>query len=181
MLSPDVPAHLLVTVVPERLARELRAHNQEHRPEHRVRLRMAMHTGDVVSDERGMGGKSLFEAFRLLDNGTLKHALAGSSAKVALLLSDRFYREVVQHDPDLAPAAYRAVTPRAGHIEMAARIRLLSDPLPDRPATDRDFDEFYLKNFRLVRNIVNSRALDWTLADGLEQAIEEAADRITGG
>lgn len=173
VLSPGTPVRLLVTLVPEHLAFELRAHNQGCRPEHRLRLRMVMQAGEIHFDQNGLYGEPVDGACRLLDSAPARRAFADSSAQLAFLVSDEFYRQVVQRDPDLTRAAYRLVRGRVGNVNAAAWVRLLPDPvsepvvrnLADRDRRDiHDFDAFYLENFRLVRNIVNSRAQDWTLA-----------------
>lgn len=173
VLSPETPVRLLVTLVPEHLAFELRAHNQGCRPEHRLRLRLVMQDGEIRFDRAGAYGPPIDVAFRLLDSAAARRAFADSSAELAFLVSDEFYCQVVQRDPDLTRAAYRPVRGRVGDVNAVAWVRLLPDPvsepvvpdLADRDRRDgRDFDAFYLENFRLVRNIVNSRAQDWTLA-----------------
>jgi hypothetical protein len=86
---------LLDTVVPE-LARLLADHNTHH-PDHRFRLRVVVHAGEVHYDRRGCFGEALDIAFRLLDAPELKQALRRTPASLVLIVSEDIYRSVVRH------------------------------------------------------------------------------------
>jgi hypothetical protein len=53
LVPPEVPKSLLVTGVLRELAAELRTHNVVHSQEARIRLRMAVHAGEVQRDKEG--------------------------------------------------------------------------------------------------------------------------------
>jgi RNA polymerase sigma factor (sigma-70 family) len=191
LIPPEVPLGLLLTVLPNELAAVLHEHNRNHPSETRIRLRLAIHAGEVQYDEHGLVGESISVAFRLLDSRPLKQTLARSSADLALIMSDQFFRDVLKLDAALDPGAYRREVIRLRDTRAVAWIRLYPDPHlearrtvgrdprhtsthGDRPGAQPgadDFDEFYLSNFRLVRNVVNTRAQDWTLA---EEVADEA-------
>lgn len=191
LVPPAVPTHLLLAVVPNELAAVLREHNRNRRPEARIRLRLSIHAGEVQADSSGIAGQSITLALRLLDSPSLKRALARSSGELALIMSESFYRGVIRQDPAFDPAAYQLVTIAVKETKVRAWIRVFPDPhLPARGTADHDprqasthgdrprgrpgagdFDEFYLSNCRLVRNVINARAQDWTLA---EEVTDEA-------
>jgi class 3 adenylate cyclase len=83
-LAPaEVPKSGFAEVLPEALAEGLRAHNDGHRAEEQIRLRMALHAGEVSYDDHGVTGAAINLAFRLVDAGPLKEALAGSPGLLA--------------------------------------------------------------------------------------------------
>src|SRR5271165_3876442 len=75
----------------------LRAHNDSHPREEQIRLRMALHAGEVNYDEHGVTAASINLAFRLLEARELKAALASSPGVLAVIASPWFYEEVVRH------------------------------------------------------------------------------------
>jgi tetratricopeptide (TPR) repeat protein len=126
LVPAEVPKGLLVEKVPLALAADLRAHNDTHPGQQRIRLRMALHAGEVRYDEHGVTGASVNLAFRLLDAGPLKAALAGSPGVLAVIASSWFFDEVVRHYP--VATAYCQVEVSVKETTTAAWICL-----PDQP------------------------------------------------
>ncbi|MFC0111122.1 ATP-binding protein [Kibdelosporangium aridum] len=110
ILGPtDVQKSLFVESLPLALVKELRRHNAAHPEQARIRLRLALHAGEVVHDAHGVTGKALNLAFRLCDAPPLKAALAASPGLLAVISSEWFYEEVVRNSPAAEPASYRQV------------------------------------------------------------------------
>ena len=109
LVPPEVPKNLLVANVPLDLVSELADYNSTHDVEARIRLRMAVHAGEVIHDQHGVAGKALNIAFRLLDSQDLKQALRSSSGILAVISSEWFFDEVIRNDPASVPASYRPV------------------------------------------------------------------------
>ncbi len=109
LVPSEVPKSVFVESVPRELAEALREHNATHTDEERIRLRMALHAGEVYYDEHGVTAESINLAFRLLDAGQLKAALADSPGALALIVSPWFFDEVVRHSPAADAATYRPV------------------------------------------------------------------------
>src|SRR5208337_1655264 len=97
LVPAEVPKSLLVESLPPALIAALKNHNGEHPGQQPVRLRMALHAGEVTYDEHGVTGTSVNLAFRLLDAKDLKAALARSASVLAVIVSSWFYEEVVRH------------------------------------------------------------------------------------
>ncbi|WP_460999991.1 hypothetical protein [Streptomonospora sediminis] len=109
-LAKSVLIHPLI----HELAVRLRAHNRTAAPQTAVRVRVALHAGEVyVGGQGGAGGATsavgspLEILARMVDAPALKTALAEApeGVSVALLLSQHFYDETVRHgyagiDPD---------------------------------------------------------------------------------
>ena len=88
---------MLVESLPSALVTALRAHNGAHPGPERIRLRMALHAGEVHYDEHGVTAAAVNLAFRLLEASALKAALAGSPGVLAVIVSSWFFEEVVRH------------------------------------------------------------------------------------
>jgi tetratricopeptide (TPR) repeat protein len=109
LIPAEVPKGLFVESIPRELAGALQEHNAAHRAEERIRLRVALHAGEVYYDEHGVTAESINLAFRLLDARPLKSALADSPGVLAVIVSPWFFDEVVRHSPAGDAATYRPV------------------------------------------------------------------------
>jgi class 3 adenylate cyclase len=89
---------LLTTFVPT-LTVLLSRHNTE-RPEHQLRMRVAVHAGDVHYDTRGCFGEALDITFRLLDAPEVKGRLSKTAGPLVLVVSDDIYRTLIRHQYD---------------------------------------------------------------------------------
>ena len=105
LVPAEVPKGLLAESLPPALVTALRAHNAAHPGAEQIRLRMALHAGEVRYDEHGVTAASVNLAFRLLEAGALKAALAASPGVLAVIASSWFFEEVVRHS-SAAPAYY---------------------------------------------------------------------------
>jgi len=108
LVPPEVRKSVFVGPLLPALVGALRRHNDAHRRPDRIRLRMALHAGEVRHDQHGVTGVSIVRAFRLLECDEVKRALADSSGLLAVIASSWFFEEVIQDDPANA-AEYRPV------------------------------------------------------------------------
>ena len=97
LIGPEVPKSVFVESLPSTLVSALCMHNGEHPDPERIRLRMALHAGEVNLDEHGATGASINLTFRLLEYGPVKAALAESPGVLAVIASAWFFEEVVRH------------------------------------------------------------------------------------
>jgi hypothetical protein len=104
-----VPKGRFVESLPRALAAALGEHNRGRCGEERIRLRMAVHAGEVRYDKHGVTGVSVNLASRLAEAPSLKEALAGSPGVLAVIASSWFFDEVVRQSPAIDPASYRQV------------------------------------------------------------------------
>ena len=107
LVPPEVPKALLAESLPSALVTALQAHNGTHPGPERIRLRMALHAGEVHYDEHGVTAAAVTLAFRLLEASALKAALASSPGVLAVIASSWFFEEVVRHSANAA--GYRRV------------------------------------------------------------------------
>jgi hypothetical protein len=109
LAPPEVPKVAFVEALPDALVTTLREHNATHNTEERIRLRMALHAGEINYDDHGVAGAAVNLTFRLLDSDPLRKALAGSPGVLALVTSSWFYDEVVRHSLVIDHGAYRQI------------------------------------------------------------------------
>ncbi len=109
LVPPEVPKELLAESLPASLAAELDRHNRTHDAPERIRLRMALHAGEVRYDRHGTTAAAVNLAFRLLEADAIKAALAADQGVLAVITSAWFFHEVIRHNPACDPAVYRRV------------------------------------------------------------------------
>lgn len=95
-----------VADVPSALVTALVEHNAAHPPEEQLRMRMALHAGEITRDAHGVTGHAIIHTARLLDAAPLKDALRESTGVLAIIASAWFYDEVVCQHKDYAPDEY---------------------------------------------------------------------------
>ncbi len=130
LIPPEVPKAPLAEALPRELAGALREHNAAHPEQERIRLRMALHAGEVGFGEHGVTAASVSLTFRLLDAPPLKAALAGSPGVLALIASAWFFDEVIRHSAAADPATYRRVGVTFKETSAVAWIALPDHPYP---------------------------------------------------
>ena len=101
-----------------------------------MRLRLALHGGEVSHDAYGVTGTAITLAFRLLDAGPLRQALAGSQGVLAVIASAWFYEEVIRHTGGCDPARWRRVQVTVKETREDGWISLPDAPYPDQPDAD---------------------------------------------
>lgn len=127
LFRPDVPKDRVVRDLPWALAAALAEHNHVHAVQAQIRLRIAVHAGEVQHDGRGVVGDAVNAAFRLLDARPLKEALATSSGAVAVIVSEPIYRDVIRHTPASRPDTYRQIEVEVKETRTTAWVCLPDD------------------------------------------------------
>jgi hypothetical protein len=107
VIPPTVAKSMLIDSLPEHLAATLVAHNTTHAAAERIRLRMALHAGEIHYDEHGVVGRAIDHTFRLLDAEEFKIALACSTGALAVITSSWFFEEVVWYGSTHIRTAFR--------------------------------------------------------------------------
>ncbi len=108
LVGPEVPKSVFAETLPSALVAALCRHNGAHPGPERIRVRMVLHAGEVTFDQHGATAASVNLAFRLLECGPVKAALAASPGVLAVIASSWFFEEVVRHST-ADPAEYHAV------------------------------------------------------------------------
>jgi len=143
-LPPATDMSVLLGALIHRLRAEVRRHNEVSSSSAQMRLRLAVHTGEVQWDGNGLVGTAVDHAFRILEAAPFKEAVTSSEAMVALIVSERVYGDVVRHGRgDVDPSDFWQVSvsvkeTRTTAWMMAPGLRLA--PMRDAPAADLALD-----------------------------------------
>ncbi|WP_206796336.1 WD40 repeat domain-containing protein [Amycolatopsis sp. MtRt-6] len=122
-----VPKELLVVAVPAPLSQGIRDYNASRNPNARMRLRMALDSGEGETGEHIWSSRAGIHATRLRDADVVKEALAGSRGVLTVVTSDWFYQEVVRQSRVIDPRTYRQITVRAKETTAIAWLCLPDD------------------------------------------------------
>jgi hypothetical protein len=109
LASANVRKSRFVDVLPQHLVTALEVHKAMCKVEERIRLRVAVHAGELLRDRYGVTGAALNLAFRLLNADVAKTALDASTRPLALVVLSWFFDEVVRHVPGIDLASYRPI------------------------------------------------------------------------
>ncbi|MGW3991922.1 hypothetical protein ACWEF6_00385 [Amycolatopsis sp. NPDC004772] len=165
LAPPEIPKGPFVEFLPTALAVALHRHNRTHHPSERIRLRMALHAGEVAYDDHGVTGTAINQTFRLLEAPPLKEALKASRGVLALITSAWFFDEVVRHSNSLDSTTFRSVQVTVKETRTTGWISLPDRPYPPdtslvakdpthAPATssDTDYDQIRRRYLELLRD-----------------------------
>ncbi|MBP2337699.1 hypothetical protein JOF41_003877 [Saccharothrix coeruleofusca] len=130
LVPASTPKNVLLTDVLPKLAAELEDHNALAPAPERIRLRFALHAGEVRRVDHGIVGEGVIHASRLLDSAELREALRQSAEAIAVIVSDGFHRDVVRHDPRTEPEKFHPVFVRVKELRVKAWIKYSTPPSP---------------------------------------------------
>ncbi|WP_410596899.1 ATP-binding protein [Amycolatopsis sp. lyj-23] len=121
---------LLDPLLPKLLA-GLVDHNHRAPPAEQIRLRVAVHAGEITHDEQGMTGHDLVVVCRLLDAAELRIALAHAESPLAVGVSDHVYETIVRHGyRGIEPSTYHPVTVQVKKTRLHGWIHVPGSPVP---------------------------------------------------
>lgn len=96
----EVPKTLLLSQLIPALSLLLTEYNREHRDEQPLRMRAAMHAGEVLTDEHNCFGQAVNLCCRLLDSRELKKQFGRTDAPLILVVSQDIYDNIVRQGYD---------------------------------------------------------------------------------
>lgn len=131
ILAPaSVPKAHFAAVLPHAMDDALRLYNDERTDKEQIKLRLALHAGEVTADSQGFAGTAVTVAFRLLNAMQLKAAMSGSLATLGVIASDWFFDDVIRHRPEHEPHTYHKVMVETKEMNGAGWIRLVDHDVP---------------------------------------------------
>jgi hypothetical protein len=105
-----VPIAVLIDPLAELVEAGLRKHNELSSDVAQIRLRMALHAGHILFDDKGVVGHNLTLLFDLLDAHVFKSEFAETTGELGLITSEYVYDDVIRHCPGrLDPADYEPI------------------------------------------------------------------------
>lgn len=140
LVPAEVPKSRLADQLPSRLVVELLRHNAVYAREAAIKLRVAVHAGEVHHDEHGAMGQAVNLTCRLVEAPAAKSALRSSMSILALIASDHFYHDVINQDPGTEPGSYREIsvplreeTPTVGWLRLLPNHSVSDYPVSEHP------------------------------------------------
>lgn len=125
ILPPTVAKSTLVEALPIQLVTALREYNAGRPSEESIRLRLALHAGEIHYDDHGVVGRAVNHTFRLLDAPAFTLAHARSGGLLSMITSAWFFDEVVWHSVSAARDTYSRIRVTAKETDAIAWIRLV--------------------------------------------------------
>ncbi|MGI8447910.1 MAG: hypothetical protein ACR2MP_12170 [Streptosporangiaceae bacterium] len=134
LIRPGVSKARLIDDLVRELVTALRHFNRNRLPQARMRLRVALHAGEVHLDGTGFGGESVVAVMRLIEADALRDALKTAPDDLAVIVSEQLHRDVVlQRYRGIDPAEYREVHVSRKQFSQRAWIRVPGLPIRSRP------------------------------------------------
>jgi hypothetical protein len=114
--------------------RRIRGHNTSSVGQPRIRLRVALHAGELHDDPQGWAGTDLIAACRLVNGDPVYRQLRTNPwADLVLVVSEQIYHGVVEHGyRDIDPADYQPVEVSVKEFHARAWLQLVSSGLPEQ-------------------------------------------------
>lgn len=142
LLPPDIAKADLVAQFPARMRDELRRYNHVHAEEAQIRLRLAIHAGEVAEGSHGRVSKAASFTFRILDAPEAKAAQREAQADLVLITSELLYEDVVVQDAAADPDAFRRIPvkvkagehPAWAWLRVFGRVNGVVTAVPEVPA-----------------------------------------------
>jgi hypothetical protein len=152
-----LPAVMLLHPVAEQLRAGVRRYNRFRIELAQIRLRTAVHAGQVCFDSHGVSGDAVTHMFRMLEAPAFKQALDVSGADFALVTSNAIFTEVVLPGMSLIdPAMYAPVRIRCKETSARAWVYL---PPVRHPALGHYADRGATIHLRTVAGAVKRSAI----------------------
>jgi hypothetical protein len=141
VIGPEVTKPRLVSDLVRELDTALRRWNSFRLARARMRLRVALHNGEVLLDGDGLAGEAVVVLMRLLDAAPLRQALTTAPDDLAVIVSDRMHHDaVVQGHRGIDPADYREVRVSLKEFSQPAWIRVPGLPAAGAGPADAGID-----------------------------------------
>ncbi len=131
VVPPHFPKVRLLYPLIAHLSSELVRYNASAPPALRIRVRVAIHAGEIRLDEYGVTGRPKVLLARLLDSRVLRDALteAPDEVPMVILVSDRFHEDIQdQGEPGLDILSYQPVTVQEKETDVRAWLHI-PDPV----------------------------------------------------
>ncbi|RSM46064.1 hypothetical protein DMA12_12325 [Amycolatopsis balhimycina DSM 5908] len=125
LVPAGYPKAVFSEVLPGELTASLAVHNASHRRPERIRLRVALHAGEVSYDVHGTAGAAIVHTFRLLHSRVMANAAAHAGGDLAVIASAWFYDEIIRHSPVSRPDLFRQVRVQEKETAAWGWVRLL--------------------------------------------------------
>jgi tetratricopeptide (TPR) repeat protein/DNA polymerase III delta prime subunit len=139
VVPADVSKVLLLDPLLPALSAALVAHNRAVPQPERIRLRVAVHAGEITYDDHGVSGHDLVVVSRLLDAGELRLALARTDVPLVVGVTELLYDSIVRHGyRGIDASSYHPVVVQVKKTRLSAWIHLPGAHAPPFTAEPRE-------------------------------------------
>jgi hypothetical protein len=136
LFDPQLATARVVDVATGRLGAALAELNGRVPGHERLRLRIALHRGEVLIDAHGFVGGALVEASRLSNAAVLREQLEATAADMALIVSDQAWKQLLGSRPEPAGRwGFHLVEFTAHGVTTRAWMQVPDPPTRTRSAT----------------------------------------------
>jgi class 3 adenylate cyclase len=97
IVPPHIPTAVVIGLLHLKLPGELRRHNRTYGESVRIKLRVAVNVGPVMSDELGISGEAIIRTARLIDAPALKDAMEAAGAALGIITLEFVYETAIRH------------------------------------------------------------------------------------
>jgi hypothetical protein len=129
LFDPELSTARLVGVVLGDLNASMTRCNRQAPGNERLRLRVALHRGEILHDRHGFVGGALVEACRLSNAAALREQLDATAADLGLIVSDQVWKQLGRHHQALGSSAWHPVEFSTHGVATRAWLQA-----PDHPA-----------------------------------------------
>jgi hypothetical protein len=139
LIDSTVPKIDIVGPLLDHLVTGLRRHNEGKPLQEWMRLRVALHAGEVQRDNKGWGGDALTMTFRMSEAPAVKKALVATPrAQCIIVVSNELFQAVIRHGHPLANSdAYHPISVSLRDRSTQAWVRVPGyATLPHLPVAD---------------------------------------------
>jgi hypothetical protein len=129
-VDAHVPRNVLLDRFSTGLAMQLVRHNRTRPMDtHRIRVRLAMHAGDLLRDPDPVHGYAVILAARLLDAEALRACLRATDQPLAVIVSEAIYDNIVRPGyPPMNPIEWCPVLAATKEGPVQAWVHVPGDP-----------------------------------------------------
>jgi class 3 adenylate cyclase len=132
VVPPHIPTARVMTLLHRELPGKLQRHNRTYSELARIRLRVAINVGPVMSDAVGISGEAIIRAARLIDAPVIKEAMTATGATLGIIASEFVYETAIRHAEWIDVNDYNLVKVNVKESRIPGWMRLidLSPPEP---------------------------------------------------
>ena len=124
MLPTTFPKVKIFELLPNLLLAALIRHNALHVEAAHIRLRMAVHCGEVSTDDNGLVGVAVNDTFRILESDQAKTDLRRLAGVLGIIVSETIFHEVIVGDPAVEPTTFRQISVAVKRTRTTAWMRV---------------------------------------------------------
>jgi hypothetical protein len=143
VVPPSIPTAQVMEWLRTVLPRELRRHNRIYSEWIRIQLRVAVDVGPITEDLKGVAGKSIIRAVRMLDSPAFKQAITDTRATLGIIASPFVYDIAIKYGRgSLDPAGFAEVPVHVKETRTTAWMQLIdatraTSPLWPQPSREQ--------------------------------------------